>query len=302
MATTYGMTAPMMSSVMPNPTGMTQPTMVSSQMTPSMMGQSPMGMNNANMNLPLSTARPIEVTETTPNLEQIQGFPVVGRAVDGTHFHQDPVSGQMYRMTEILHQRIPQIIQTKISNTNILNTSQVSTVIPNQNTLNPIINESNDDINQNIDLKNAKVSILQKNDLIGLEMGGNIADYVDIVIDNSESFFNSNVDFLTDDAETITLLNNEDNVILSNGELIQENTINNYIPQTQLKYDEISKMQIGSKSVNNFINTLNNLTFINGSSREILPTNRFLNLNYSSINPSLNYTSYFIPINRFINR
>ena len=108
MATTYGMTAPMMSSTMPNPMGTVQ-----TAMSPSMMGQSPMGMNNANMNLPLSTARPIEVTETTPNLEQIQNFPVAGRAADGTHFHQDPVSGQMYRMSAEFHDRIPEILRNR---------------------------------------------------------------------------------------------------------------------------------------------------------------------------------------------
>lgn len=83
--------------------------------TPMGMGTQPMGMGMAtsgvrNMNLPMSSARPIEVDENTPNLEEIQGFPVAGTAADGTHFHQDPITGQMYRMSTDLHQRIPQIL------------------------------------------------------------------------------------------------------------------------------------------------------------------------------------------------
>jgi hypothetical protein len=66
-----------------------------------------------NMNLPLSRATPIQVTETTPNLEEIQNFPVAGRGLDGTHFHQDPVSGQMYVMTDEFHQRIPEILRNR---------------------------------------------------------------------------------------------------------------------------------------------------------------------------------------------
>ena len=68
-----------------------------------------------NMNLPLSRATPIQVTETTPNLEEIQGFPVAGRGLDGTHFHQDPVTGQMYQMSEEFHQRIPEILLNRMS-------------------------------------------------------------------------------------------------------------------------------------------------------------------------------------------
>jgi hypothetical protein len=67
-----------------------------------------------NMNLPLSRATPIQVTETTPNLEEIQNFPVAGRGLDGTHFNQDPVSGQMYVMTDEFHQRIPEILLNNV--------------------------------------------------------------------------------------------------------------------------------------------------------------------------------------------
>lgn len=102
MATTpYG--TPMVSSVMPNPT---------SAVTQLMGTNSPMA-NTANMGLPFSSNLPIDVNENTSNLEEIQNFPVVGRTPNGIHFHQDPITGQMYRMTEILHQRIPMILSSK---------------------------------------------------------------------------------------------------------------------------------------------------------------------------------------------
>jgi hypothetical protein len=92
MATTYGMTTPIMSSVMTNP--MTTTNTVSS-----------MGVQG----LPMSSALPIIVNESTPNLAEIQSFPVVVRN-GGIHIHQDPVTGQRYRMTDEFHSRIPQIL------------------------------------------------------------------------------------------------------------------------------------------------------------------------------------------------
>jgi hypothetical protein len=92
MATTYGMTTPIMSSVISNP--MTTINTVSS-----------MGVQG----LPMSSALPIIVNESTPNLAEIQSFPVVVRN-GGIHIHQDPVTGQRYRMTDEFHSRIPQIL------------------------------------------------------------------------------------------------------------------------------------------------------------------------------------------------
>lgn len=118
---TYG--TPMVSSVMPNPMGVTsagmnKPASMSQPMTTTGLQAGTV----RNMNLPLSRATPIQVNETTPNLEEIQNFPVAGRGLDGTHFHQDPVSGQMYVMTEEFHQRIPEILRTRtITNRSISN-------------------------------------------------------------------------------------------------------------------------------------------------------------------------------------
>lgn len=103
MATTsYG--TPMGSSIVPNPIGMRTLPMTTTGLQAG---------TTRNMSLPLALALPIQVTETTPNLEAIQNFPVAGRGVDGTHFHQDPVTGQMYVMSDELHQRIPEILKNR---------------------------------------------------------------------------------------------------------------------------------------------------------------------------------------------
>lgn len=100
MAENYGMvTTPIMSTVMSNPIGITQNlTQIST---------------TRDMTLPMSSAMPINVTENTPNLEQIQSFPVTMRNPNGIHFHQDPVTGQMYRMTSEFHSRIPDILSSR---------------------------------------------------------------------------------------------------------------------------------------------------------------------------------------------
>lgn len=100
---------------------MGNPTMGGEPMMVGMMGlsgteMSTMGVRspNVNMNLPLASAIPINVNENIQNLQQIQSFPVVGIGPNGIHFHQDPVTGQMYRMTTEFHDRI-RIINSKTS-------------------------------------------------------------------------------------------------------------------------------------------------------------------------------------------
>ena len=94
------MTVPVMSTVMPNP--MTTTNTVSS-----------MGAQG----LPMSNALPIIVNENTPNLAEIQSFPVIVSG-GGIHMHQDPVSGQRYRMNDEFHSRIPQILADRQSGVN----------------------------------------------------------------------------------------------------------------------------------------------------------------------------------------
>lgn len=255
MATTYGMTAPMMSSTMPNPMGTVQ-----TAMTPSMMGQSPMGMNNANMNLPLSTARPIEVTETTPNLEQIQNFPVAGRAADGTHFHQDPVSGQMYRMSAELHDRIPEILRNlsiKIKNidTNYYGEKLKTDLSPVSNNNTSLFTDSMYNLNKSIT--------------------SNIYD--DYIHSLGES-------------EKIKVINQYDisNVVIGN-EYLNKISIENKI----LNSDYVSTTNI---FYNKLINNTSNI-----ESEYYKPINSFFNTSYNQM-ISVYRTSYFLPINKFINR
>lgn len=124
---TYGMSStPMISSTMPNPMGVTSVGMNRAiSMSQPMTTTGLQAGTVRNMNLPLSRATPIQVTEITPNLEEIQNFPVAGRGLDGTHFHQDPVSGQMYVMTAEFHNRIPQILANRINmNSNVASAEQ----------------------------------------------------------------------------------------------------------------------------------------------------------------------------------
>jgi len=105
MAVTYGMTTPIMSSVMPNP--MTVPVM--STVMPNPMTTTTVVSSMGVQGLPMSNALPIIVNENTPNLAEIQSFPVIVSG-GGIHMHQDPVSGQRYRMNDEFHSRIPQIL------------------------------------------------------------------------------------------------------------------------------------------------------------------------------------------------
>lgn len=59
--------------------------------------------------IPQRSLSMILVDETTPNLEEIQSFPVIYRN-GNVHIHQDPSTSQMYQMTDEFHSRIPQIL------------------------------------------------------------------------------------------------------------------------------------------------------------------------------------------------
>jgi len=257
MATTYGMTAPMMSSTMPNPMGTVQ-----TAMAPSMMGQSPMGMNSANMNLPLSTARPIEVTETTPNLEEIQNFPVAGRAADGTHFHQDPVSGQMYRMSAELHDRIPEILRNRTMTSNNTFTIQTIGII-----LKP----------QKEAPEQPSVSINDQSIKSSTITGKSISSLFGI---NPQSLN------MNDTVSTIPFSNDYYSLSL-NGQIFGGRT------ESYLISEYIRPI--------NIINNKSTLDILPVSSNYYKPTNLFLNVLSNQTNMMYS-TSYFVPINKFINR
>jgi hypothetical protein len=82
------------------------------------------------MTLPLSTERPIRVTELTPNLQEIQSFPIAGKGLDGTHFHQDPETGQMYVMSAEFHDMIPRILMDRES---LFNNNNMTMSTPDMN-------------------------------------------------------------------------------------------------------------------------------------------------------------------------
>lgn len=259
MATTYGMTTPMVSSVMPNPTGMSQPTMT---------GQSPMAMTSpmmtANMNLPLSTARPIDVTETTPNLEQIQSFEVVGRAVDGTHFHQDPVTGQMYRMSEEFHQRISDILSQKDMYMNFTITDLVE---------NDGILELNS-MSSHIDTSKQ----FYTSESIGL--GKSKVQFNDISTTISNNLITSNKEVLKKyEIENTSILNNfvkNENIdVISNDRSITFNVL------------EVEKINISNKERNKYITPVN-----------LFKNNSMMGLK-TETSPIQKIAVYFIPINSF---
>jgi hypothetical protein len=235
---------------MPNPMGTVQ-----TAMAPSMMGQSPMGMNSANMNLPLSTARPIEVTETTPNLEQIQNFPVAGRAADGTHFHQDPVSGQMYRMSAELHDRIPEILIYRINDLKTYKSYDIN------------VNDVFSKINLPNIIFSGMTSELKKNPF-------NFNLYTTISgIDNSEIGYYE----LNQNNTPISFENNNgvNQNIFTNNSNISENVINNFSLFKPLVNAITNSLQ-NNIQVNKFLN-LNSYQFSNDNLLYFIPINKFYN-------------------------
>jgi hypothetical protein len=257
MATTYGMT-PMMSTTMPNPTTTTTS-------TPMMSQSQPMG-SARNMNLPLSMARPISVTEFTPNLEQIQNFPVVGTSIDGTHFHQNPTTGQMYRMTDethkILSERLSQIVNSEYTPNDtsvtffdykkepfkIYDFYKNSFEMNNESFDNSIsTNTIDNQINfvQNNNLQNQEMTVVQNNNLQNQEM---------TVVQNNN-------------------LQNQEMTVVQNNNLqqfVQSSNINTFTPPTQ-------------ESTNTFVRYINQFgNFSNMTSiQPIISTSKILTNDFS---------------------
>lgn len=70
----------------------------------------PISTNSVNQQVDniIGTPNVIFVTMETPNLQQIQLFPVVSRQGD-VHIHRDPNTGQLYQMTDSIHQSITRL-------------------------------------------------------------------------------------------------------------------------------------------------------------------------------------------------
>lgn len=287
MATTYGMGGgtPIMSTTMPPPPsgmgGMTTP--MATPMTAPMTTQNMGGMLNYNQNLPLASNRPIRVDENTPNLEEIQGFPVAGRSLDGTHFHQDPVTGQMYRMTDELHDRIPQILADRNYKTKL----KIS--IPTK------------DGNMEYDVgelyKNFMVYSKNNSELVSQFYRSNRLDYLknieienrtletDSLKINDEFYYSDDIDVVTND---IVLYGDGTYKILGPSGIIRK----------ELPVHDIIGEKINTP-INKMLNTIPFPTYQLGSTQHT-PINRFISLsqNLSSTN---GMTNRYTPINKFYN-
>lgn len=112
--------------VMPNPMGVVGNTRTVTSTMGMTGGVMPAPLAPFIGNLPQSNSPVIVVSESTPNLMEIQNFPVVSR--NGIfHIHQDPRTGQRYSMTDEFHMRIPQILASR-QNSVVNNSTQRSVI------------------------------------------------------------------------------------------------------------------------------------------------------------------------------
>jgi hypothetical protein len=273
---TYG--TPMVSSVMPNPMGVTsagmnKPASMSQPMTTTGLQAGTV----RNMNLPLSRATPIQVNETTPNLEEIQNFPVAGRGLDGTHFHQDPVSGQMYVMTEEFHQRIPQILADRQ-----LMSSDIFTDNGYGSTLTVIDTSSQPTITNQLGLSNDNkifnVSVIPLNDTV-IDLN-KLSDYVE----------------MTNGLSDVADYTNMDMGIYGgmSGQIIDTDNVNNRV---SLEKDKNLSENITQISINRFpITQISKMGVF--QTNYFIPINRFINTSNMSSDFGVSYEKYS-PINKF---
>jgi hypothetical protein len=232
-----------------------------------------------NMNLPLSRATPIQVTETTPNLEEIQNFPVAGRGLDGTHFHQDPVSGQMYVMTDEFHQRIPEILSNK-------------KIIMNGGTITP----------QTITMGTSNTSVIPI-----IQMDG---PTVDILYETSTATANDSINNIFNKLSAPNIFFDgmigelEKNKFIDFSYSDRYITQNRYIETNLDLMNQIDQKSYDLKNESLFMNRLNdfkqpNVFFPN--TEKNIPINRFFI--QSVINTAMvDGVNYYTPINRFYNQ
>lgn len=233
-----------------------------------------------NMNLPLSRATPIQVTETTPNLEGIQNFPVAGRGLDGTHFHQDPVTGQMYQMSAALHDRIPQILADRKTMSSGLATVGVIGGGMNVGTT-PIVSTTGPISVSFIDLKPApdQPTLSINNISVGNNptRGSSISSLFGI--DSNTLNMNDSISDLTVFNEFPMSVVGEPTILISSEE---------YLEQIYLRP----------------INKFNNFSLIGineyVSSKQSTPINNFSKFELLN-NSSIGGLNYYIPINKFYN-
>lgn len=253
--------------------------------TPMTMGSQPMTTTGLqagvvrNMNLPLSRATPIQVTETTPNLEEIQGFPVAGRGLDGTHFHQDPITGQMYVMSSTLHDRIPQILSDRTSMSGGVATRMYDGI--------PTVSTQNGKNNTNI----------LSNPIDYFNFSQKSAPNEPFLRINGESMPTSTIS-----ARSISSLFSIDSRYLnmsSNLRLFKVLDDTKSYPQTTTNSD-LTQTSIFYTSPVNIFNNFTPSVSLTDTTYRFIPLNIFANVLISSNLSSFNNSQY-IPINKFYN-
>lgn len=288
---------PTVSTVMPNPVVPTQ-----TVSTPITTTATTGPLVNRNMGLPLSSARPIEVTETTSNLEEIQNFPVIGRLADGAHFHQDPVSGQVYRMTEEFHQRIPEILR----NRSVSSTTDDGILRTDVSTNNTSLNRDTIDIQTNNGTKTFDLIELYEEFMVKIKTSNElVSQFKNAMVSNeTQKKYSRNRQTELDIFTINNLYYYNDNVdAISNDIIIYEDGTYEIVGRTTSQID-IFRINGNTNRYNSTINLINNNQLIDVVSSNYdmyyTPVNSFVvSLSYQEL---LNNISYFTPINRFYNR
>lgn len=258
-----------------------------------------------NMSLPLSMNQPITVDENTPNLEVIQSFPVAGRTLDGKHFHQDPVTGQMYRMTDAFHDMIPQILANRMSPT---------VTAPTMTTTMPTITMGGEAVPSNVNTGEGIIIPRYEplNNQVQTEPNVLIGGYTDTVpvqttkIDTTikRDFINSDIIRINKSmqlAQTNAFQSLNENV--GKNQNIKSENYSDINKFTSLDYKQNTALQVKNiYPINKFINNLENYSNMAAGIKSYTPINSFNNV--SPFNEISSYKNRILnsPINNFYNR
>jgi len=300
MATTYGTTTPMMSSTMPNPTGI--------GMTPMMLQSQQMG-SDPNMSLPLSYEPMIRVTEDTPNLEEIQSFPVL-KSNETMHLHQDPITGQRYGMANELHARIPEILARRrgtqtgggmnMGTTTMTTQTSVPTSAGGAIISVPVVTIPT------VVTTTMPINTIQNIDTSENYYGGEKLNLELLPVSSPQtSFFTDSISNLDKSTTSEIYLNyvnslseSEKSKITDQYTLSNLNLTNQY--NVVYSTEETKSVFYYKNPINSFNNQQVSSTYGDLVTIKYNPINQFSNLMFNKILIDYGYR-YFIPINRFIN-
>jgi hypothetical protein len=296
MAVTYGMTTPIMSSVVPNPT--TVPVM--STVMPNPMTITTVVSSMGVQGLPMSNALPIIVNENTPNLAEIQSFPVIVSG-GGIHMHQDPVSGQRYRMSDDFHSRIPQILadrESALVSDSILpiqllekksSTNQsISTITNLIKSTNPVYSNE-----QEIVTSISDISVYTNNGTLDQPVeSSNYSTYADWLLQNKSPSYVDTSMFVSSIPEQTFTLSTENQTVMSNVDNVLKNQIEN---ENLSKIDKKNISDANDFSIPKYDSNLNTTVPVKLN----YPTNMFSNNTFNQIPSVVENISINIPMNSF---